>query len=92
MPAAPAQNFNASQIAAGRTRASRQHYLIRPMTRSGWSVLALQDLRALHHCFRGDLKETAAAMGETRARCDLALNALLGRTEAEALAALERRA
>lgn len=92
MPATSQNTVYAGRIDAGRVRASRAHFRVRPPTRSGWTILSLKDLRALHHCFRGDLTETAAAMGETRVRCDRALNALLGRTEAEALAVLERRA
>lgn len=78
-------------IQAGRRRATRTHFRRRITTRSGWTVGALVDLRDLAISFRGDLTEIAAAMGTETWDCDIALNALLGRTPAEALAALEAR-
>lgn len=59
-----------------------------PRTRSGWSVESLTTLRATMR-EHGSLETTAAVLGESRRRCNVALNALIGRTPAHALAALE---
>jgi len=55
-----------------------------------WTVGQLTELRELHASFRGDLTETAAAVGRPIAECDVALFALLGRSVMEAHAALNR--
>ncbi|MNY62533.1 hypothetical protein D3C86_1993630 [compost metagenome] len=43
----------------------------------------------MHHSFRGDLVETAAALGREPAECDIALWHLLGKTPTQALQSLE---
>lgn len=78
-------------IEAGRQRGGRVQFRRRITTRSGWTVGALVDLRDLSISFRGDLTEIAVAMGTDRLDCDIALNALIGRSPAEAFAALEAR-
>jgi hypothetical protein len=53
------------------------------------SVAGLKALRRLRQTRRGrDLDQVAARFGVTRRAANLALDALIGRTEAEALAAL----
>lgn len=79
------------QIDGGRHRAARTHFAVKP-GRSGWTITSLSDLRDLTHSFRGDLTEVAAALGRDKSSCDIALNALLGRTPTQALQALEARA
>ncbi|GAA0394667.1 hypothetical protein GCM10009093_21550 [Brevundimonas terrae] len=56
-----------------------------------WTERQLQDLRDLHHSFRGDLTETAMATGRTRTECDVALFVLLGRSATEAAIVMARR-
>ncbi len=75
----------------GRHRGALAHFGAKP-GRSGWTVGRLSALRELAHSFRGDLTEVAAAMGRDKSDCDIALNALLGRTPTQALLALEARA
>ncbi|MNI33095.1 hypothetical protein D3C73_870260 [compost metagenome] len=75
------------QIDGGRHRGPLARFVAKP-GRSGWTVGRLSALRELHHSFRGDLTEVAAALGRDKADCDIALNALLGRTPTEALQAL----
>lgn len=53
----------------------------------GWTVGALEDLRRFNH-IDGDLDRLAVIMGADRAEIDHALWMLLGRTPAEALAAM----
>lgn len=74
------------QINGGRHRGALAHSA-KP-GRSGWTVGCLSALRELAHSFRGDLTEVAAALGRDKADCDIALNALLGRTPTQALQAL----
>lgn len=76
------------QVQGGRHRASLTHYARKPSP-SGWSVGQLSELKEVHHCFRGDLAETAAAMGREPADCDIALWHLLGKTPTQALQSLE---
>ncbi len=76
------------QIQGGRHRASLAHYARKPGP-SGWSVGQLSTLKEVHHSFRGDLVETAAAMGREPADCDIALWHLLGKTPTQALESLE---
>ncbi|WP_312203874.1 hypothetical protein [Brevundimonas sp.] len=78
------------QIDGGRHRGALAHFAVKP-GRSGWTVGRLSALRELAHSFRGDLTEVAAALGCDKADCDIALNALLGRTPTQALQALEAR-
>lgn len=59
-----------------------------PRTRTGWTVASLSRLREVHGQTH-DLTLTAMMLGETRNRCNLALDHLIGRTPAHALAALE---
>ena len=56
-----------------------------------WTERQLEDLRDLHHAFRGDLTETAAAIGRTRVECDVALFVLLGRSATEAAIVMAHR-
>lgn len=76
------------QIQGARHRASLTHYARKP-SRSGWSVGQLSTLKEVHHSFRGDLVETAAAMDRGAADCDIALWHLLGKTPTQALQSLE---
>ncbi len=78
------------QINGGRHRGALAHSAAKP-GRSGWTVGCLSALRELAYSFRGDLTEVAAALGRDRTDCDIALNALLGRTPSQALQALDRR-
>lgn len=75
------------QIDGGRHEGALAHFAAKP-GRSGWTVGRLSALRELAHSFRGDLTEVAAALGRDRSDCDIALNALLGRTPTQALQAL----
>lgn len=75
------------QIQGGRHRASLTHYT-RKTGPSGWSVGQLSTLKEVHHSFRGDLVETAAAMGRDAADCDIALWHLVGATPTQALQSL----
>lgn len=59
-----------------------------PVAASGWSVAGLQDLRDLMR-EHGSLHAVAALTGRSVRECNRALNALIGRTPAHALAALE---
>lgn len=62
-----------------------------PQTRSGWTVAALARLkREMQE--HGSLQRAAETLGESRQRCNIALDALLGRTPTHALAALEAKA
>lgn len=79
------------QIDGGRHRAALTHFAVKP-GRSGWTITSLSDLRDLTNSYRCDLTEVAAAMGRDKSDCDIALNALLGRTLHQALLALEARA
>lgn len=76
------------QVQGGRHRASLTHYARKPSP-SGWSVGQLSTLKEVHHSFRGDLTETAAALGREPADCDIALWHLLGKTPTQALQSLE---
>jgi hypothetical protein len=76
------------QIQGGRHRASLAHYA-RKTGPSGWTVGQLSTLKEAHHSFRGDLVETAAAMGREPADCDIALWHLLGKTPTQALQSLD---
>lgn len=76
------------QIQGGRHRASLTHYTRKPRP-SGWTVGQLSTLKEVHHSFRGDLAETAAAMNRDPADCDLALWHLLGATPTQALQSLD---
>ena len=76
------------QIQGGRHRAPLTHYA-RKTGPSGWTVGQLSSLKEVHHSFRGDLVETAAAMGRDAPDCDRALWHMLGRTPAQALRALD---
>ena len=78
------------QINGGRHRGALAHFAVKP-GRSGWTAGGLTELRDLAHSFRGDLTEVAAALGRDRSDCDIALNALLGRSPTQALQALDRR-
>lgn len=60
----------------------------RPRPASGWTVGRLSYLRELMHD-HGSVGVAADVLGDSVQRCNLALNALLGRTPAHALAALE---
>ena len=62
-----------------------------PQTRSGWTVGALSRLK-LEMQEHGSLQRAAETLGESRQRCNIALDALLGRTPTHALAALEAKA
>ena len=75
------------QVLGGRHRASLTHYA-RKTGPSGWTVGQLSTLKEVHHSFRGDLVETAAAMGREPADCDIALWHLLGATPTQALQSL----
>jgi hypothetical protein len=55
-----------------------------------WTVRQLEDLRDLHHSFRGDLTETASATGRTRTECDIALFTLMGRSATQAAFVMAR--
>lgn len=55
-----------------------------------WTVGALEDLRQLNS-ISGDLGQMANVLGASRQDIDHALWMLLGRTPAEALAAMKRR-
>ena len=76
------------QVQGGRHRASLTHYA-RKTGPSGWTVGQLSTLKEVHHSFRGDLVETAAALGREPADCDIALWHLLGKTPTQALQSLE---
>jgi hypothetical protein len=73
----------------GRRLGASRQYPARPMTRSGWTVSKLTELREVAADFGGDLTEIASLIGETRRRCNIALDALVGRTPEQALAVLE---
>lgn len=75
------------RVQVGRHRASLTHFARKPSP-SGWSVGQLSTLKEVHHSFRGDLAETAAAMGRETSDCDIALWHLLGRTPTQALQSL----
>lgn len=62
-----------------------------PHTLSGWTVAKLSQLRMTMRD-HGSLSIAAAEVSETRQRANVALEALLGRTPVQALAALEARA
>ena len=62
-----------------------------PATRSGWTVESLAALKRANR-EHGSLSRAAAEVGEPLQRTNIALEALLGRTPAQALAALEARA
>lgn len=62
-----------------------------PRTLSGWTVGKLSRLRLVMH-EHGSLSTAAAEVAETLQRANIALEALLGRTPTQALAALEARA
>lgn len=76
------------QVKGARHRASLTHYT-RKTSPSGWSVGQLSTLKEVHHSFRGDLVETAAALGRAPSDCDIALWHLLGKTPTQALQSLE---
>ena len=76
------------QVQGGRHRASLTHYARKPSP-SGWTVGQLSTLKELHHSFRGDLTETAAALGRIPADCDVALWHLVGATPTQALQSLD---
>jgi hypothetical protein len=61
-----------------------------PPARSGWTVEALAELRQLMREHRS-LETVAELTGASRRECNVALNALIGRSPAHALAALEAR-
>lgn len=84
----PAWGPTVSLMLGRRLGAARQ-YPARPLTRSGWTISKLTELREISADFGGDLTEIASLMGETRRRCNMALDALVGRTAEEALAVLE---
>lgn len=91
--ASPGLMLDRDIIHVGRRRAADHHFRkAKPKTRSGWTVEALTDLWDLMKSFRGDLVEVAVAMGESQHRCNLALDALVGRTPEEAFRWLEERA
>lgn len=56
--------------------------MLKPVESTGvrWSANQLEELREVHASFRGDLTETAAAIGRSKSDCDLALFTLMGRT------------
>lgn len=56
--------------------------------RSGWTVEALAELRQLMR-EHGSVETVAMLTGASQRDCNLALNALIGRTPTHALAALE---
>ena len=62
-----------------------------PRPASGWTIERLSELRRLK-CEGLSLDDAAFELGESRQRCNIALNALIGRTPAHALAALEHQA
>lgn len=62
-----------------------------PAPRSGWSIERLERLRQVMR-EHGSLAIAAAAVDETLQRANIALEALLGRTPEQAMAALEARA
>lgn len=62
-----------------------------PTPASGWTVERLARLRALMN-EHGSVAIAAFLLGEPAQRCNIALNDLLGRTPAHALAVLEARA
>ena len=62
-----------------------------PATRTGWTVESLAELRQAMKD-HGSLSAAAAIVGEPLQRANVALEALLGRSPAQALAALEARA
>ena len=76
------------QVQGGRHRASLTHYARKPSP-SGWTVGQLSTLKEVHHSFRGDLAETAVALGREPADCDIALWHLLGKTPTQALQSLD---
>lgn len=76
------------KIQGGRHRASLTHFTRKPRP-SGWTVGQLSTLKEVHHSFRGDLVETAAAMGRDGADCDIALWHLVGATPTQALQSLD---
>lgn len=83
----------ALQIQTGRQRAAQNHFArAEPRGRSGWTIAKLALLRELNREFRSDLVEIADLLGETRHHCNLALDAMLGRSPIEAYAFLEARA
>jgi len=59
-----------------------------PPPRSGWTVDSLTELRQLMR-EHGSLETVAMITGVSRRDCNVALNALIGRTPVHALAALE---
>jgi len=61
-----------------------------PPARSGWTVEGLVELRQLMR-EHASLETVALLTGASRRECNVALNALVGRTPAHALAALEAR-
>ena len=61
-----------------------------PPGRSGWTVEGLTELRQLMR-EHASLETVALLTGASRRECNVALNALVGRTPAHALAALEAR-
>lgn len=83
----------ALQIQTGRHRGAQNHFpRVASRGRSGWTIAKLALLRELNHAFRSDLVEIADLLGETRHHCNLALDAMLGRSAIEAYAYLEQRA
>lgn len=62
-----------------------------PQRHSGWTVERLAALRREMQA-HGSVQKAAEALGESLQRCGIALFALLGRSPAHALAALERQA
>lgn len=59
-----------------------------PPARSGWTVEGLAELRQLMR-EHGSLETVALITGASRRDCNVALNALIGRTPVHAFAALE---
>lgn len=83
----------ALQIQTGRHRGAQHHFpRVASRGRSGWTIAKLALLRELNHAFRSDLVEIADLLGETRHHCNVALDAMLGRSPIEAYAFLEQRA
>jgi hypothetical protein len=76
------------QVQGGRHRAALPHFA-RKSSPSGWSVGQLSTLKEVHHSFRGDLVETATALGRETSDCDVALWHLLGATPTQALQSLD---
>ncbi len=62
-----------------------------PRPNSGWTVASLTRLRTAMRD-HGSLQIAAAELGDSVQNCNIALNALLGRTPTHALAALEAKA